>query len=234
MIKILELQFQYQSFQWVFSELISCKTDWFDLAVQGTLRGLLQHHSLNASVLRCSTFFTCQDRKSNHVLCRTRFPNVSLCGLRRRQTVRLSLVNYDLAPSYPLLLCKQEKPSPLLEGHLAVQQRPACENKAVSLCWKPGFHGLSVPLVGWGTSKKPVSRQGICNVSGKEGKWAGEQLQVRGWLWKGWQRGSGPGMSFPDGSSGEPIQPRASVSLACVGKTEKRPVWLEHTEEESG
>ena len=41
-------------------------------------------------------------------------------------------------------------------------------------------------------------------------------------------------MSFPDGSSGEPIQPRASVSLACVGKTEKRPVWLEHTEEESG
>jgi len=34
-------------------------------------------------------------------------------------------------------------------------------------------------------SKEPVSRQGVCNVPGKEGKWAGKRLQVRGWLWKG-------------------------------------------------
>ena len=32
--------------------------DWFDLlAAQGTLKSLLQHHSLKASVLRCSAFF---------------------------------------------------------------------------------------------------------------------------------------------------------------------------------
>ena len=32
--------------------------DWFELlAVQGTLNSLLQHHSLKASVLRCSAFF---------------------------------------------------------------------------------------------------------------------------------------------------------------------------------
>ena len=37
------------------SGLISFKIDWFDLlAVQGTLKSLLQHHSLKASVLRCS------------------------------------------------------------------------------------------------------------------------------------------------------------------------------------
>ena len=35
--------------------------DWFDLlAVQGTLKSLLQHHSSKASILRCSAFFTVQ------------------------------------------------------------------------------------------------------------------------------------------------------------------------------
>ena len=39
------------------SGLISFRTDWFDLhAVQGTLKNLLQHHSLKASVLRHSVF----------------------------------------------------------------------------------------------------------------------------------------------------------------------------------
>ena len=39
--------------------LISFRMDWFDLlAVQGTLRSLLQHHSSKASILRCSAFFT--------------------------------------------------------------------------------------------------------------------------------------------------------------------------------
>ena len=44
-----------------YSGLISFKTDWFDLlAVQGTLKSLLQHHSLKASVLPCSAFFMVQ------------------------------------------------------------------------------------------------------------------------------------------------------------------------------
>ena len=35
--------------------------DWLDLlAVQGTLKSLLQHHSSEASILRCSAFFTVQ------------------------------------------------------------------------------------------------------------------------------------------------------------------------------
>ena len=41
-----------------YSELISFRMDWLDLfAVQGTLKGLLQHHSLKTSILRSSAFF---------------------------------------------------------------------------------------------------------------------------------------------------------------------------------
>ena len=40
-----------------YSGLISFRMDWLDLlAVQGTLKSLLQHHSSKASVLRCSAF----------------------------------------------------------------------------------------------------------------------------------------------------------------------------------
>ena len=43
------------------SGLISFKIDWFDLlAVQGTLKSLLQHHSSKASILQCSAFFKVQ------------------------------------------------------------------------------------------------------------------------------------------------------------------------------
>ena len=41
--------------------LISFKMDWLDLlAVQGTLKSLLQHHSSKASILCCSAFFAVQ------------------------------------------------------------------------------------------------------------------------------------------------------------------------------
>ena len=44
-----------------YSGLISFRIDWFDLlAVQGTLKSLLQHHSSKVSVLQCSAFFTVQ------------------------------------------------------------------------------------------------------------------------------------------------------------------------------
>ena len=56
--------------------LISFRTDWLDLlAVQGTLKSLLQHHSSKASILRRSAFFTVQlssqsirDHWKNHSL----------------------------------------------------------------------------------------------------------------------------------------------------------------------
>ena len=44
-----------------YSGLMSFRIDWFDLlAVQGTLKSLLQHHSSKASFLWCSAFFTVQ------------------------------------------------------------------------------------------------------------------------------------------------------------------------------
>ena len=44
-----------------YSGLISFMIDWLDLlAVQGTLKSLLQHHNSKASVLQCSAFFMVQ------------------------------------------------------------------------------------------------------------------------------------------------------------------------------
>ena len=43
-----------------YSGLISFRIDWFDLAVQRTLKSLLQHHSSKASVLQHSAFFIVQ------------------------------------------------------------------------------------------------------------------------------------------------------------------------------
>ena len=44
-----------------YSGLISFRMDWLDLlAVQGSLKSLLQHHSSKASILQCSAFFIVQ------------------------------------------------------------------------------------------------------------------------------------------------------------------------------
>ena len=43
-----------------YSGLISSRIDWFDLAVQGTLKSLLQHYNSKASILRRSVFFIVQ------------------------------------------------------------------------------------------------------------------------------------------------------------------------------
>ena len=44
-----------------YSELVSFRSDWFDLlAAQGTLKSFLQHHSLKTSFLRCLSFFMVQ------------------------------------------------------------------------------------------------------------------------------------------------------------------------------
>ena len=56
---------EYWSFNFSISSeylgLISFRMDWLDLlAIQGTLKSLLQHHSSKASILQCSAFFTVQ------------------------------------------------------------------------------------------------------------------------------------------------------------------------------
>ena len=59
--------------------LISFRMDWLDLlAIQGTLKSLLQHHSSKASILRLSAFFTVQ---LSHPYMTTGKPlQVSKCG----------------------------------------------------------------------------------------------------------------------------------------------------------
>ena len=62
--------------------LISFRIDWFDpLAVQGTLKSLLQHHSWKASFLQCSAFFMVQlshpCMNTGKTIALTRWPFVS-------------------------------------------------------------------------------------------------------------------------------------------------------------
>jgi len=58
--EVLEFQLQNQSYQWT-PRTISPRMDWMDLlAVQGTLKSLLQHHSSKASIPWHSAFFIVQ------------------------------------------------------------------------------------------------------------------------------------------------------------------------------
>ena len=58
--KVLEFQLQYQSFQWIFrTDLLQDGVVGY-LAVQETLKSLLQHHSSKASIIWCSAFCVCQ------------------------------------------------------------------------------------------------------------------------------------------------------------------------------
>ena len=55
-----------------YSELISFRMDWLDfLAVQGTLKSLLQHHSSKALILCCSDFFIVQLSHPNMTIGKT-------------------------------------------------------------------------------------------------------------------------------------------------------------------
>ena len=72
--KVLEFQLQHQSFQWTHPGLISFRMDWLDLlAVHGTLKSLLQHHSSKASssalsFLHSPTLTSIHDHWKNHSL----------------------------------------------------------------------------------------------------------------------------------------------------------------------
>ena len=97
--KVLELQLQHQSFQWILNEysgLISFRIDWLDLlAIQGTLKSFLQHDSSKASILWRSVYFMVQltslhDYWKNHS-----FDYMDLC--------RLSDVS---AFSYAIWICR--------------------------------------------------------------------------------------------------------------------------------
>ena len=67
--------------------LISFRIDWLDLlAVQGTLKRLLQHHSSTASILWCSAFFTVQFSHPYMTTALTRWTFVGKTTALTRQT----------------------------------------------------------------------------------------------------------------------------------------------------
>ena len=90
--------------------LISFRMDWLDLlAVQGTLKSLLQHHSSKASILRrshihtlkCYVSFCCTTKQISHmylssVLDPTPFPKSGSC--RSPQSTELSSLCYTAGP----------------------------------------------------------------------------------------------------------------------------------------
>ena len=59
--KVLELQLQHQTFQWIFRvDFLWDWLVWSPWSLQGTLKNLLQHHSLKASIPQHSAFFVIQ------------------------------------------------------------------------------------------------------------------------------------------------------------------------------
>ena len=75
--KVLKLQLQHPFNE--YSGLISFRIDWFDiLAVQRTLKSLLQHHSSKASILGHLAFFMVQ-LTSIHLLEKPEFDYADLC-----------------------------------------------------------------------------------------------------------------------------------------------------------
>ena len=73
-----------------YSWMIYFRIDWFDLlAVQGTLKSLLQHHTPKASVLRCSAFFM---DKTSHP------------SMTTGKTITLTLINYMSFSSLILMI----------------------------------------------------------------------------------------------------------------------------------
>ena len=63
-----------------YSGLVSFRMDWLDLlAVQRTLKSLLQHHSSKASILRCSAFFIVQLSHPHMTSGKHSFDDMDLC-----------------------------------------------------------------------------------------------------------------------------------------------------------
>ena len=75
-----------------YTGLTSFMIDWFDfLAVQGTLKSLLQHHSLKASILWCSAFLIVQLSQAMIVSCNSVYFLCSTKGSHFRVYLRVHL-----------------------------------------------------------------------------------------------------------------------------------------------
>ena len=100
-----------------YSELISFRIDRFDLlALQGTLKSLLQHHSFKASILQCSAFFMVQLSHSYMTTGKTALTRGTLVGkvMSLLLNVLSSLVIAFLPRSKCLLISWLQSPSAVI------------------------------------------------------------------------------------------------------------------------
>ena len=79
------------------SGLITSRMDWLDLlAVQGTLKSLLQHHSSKSSILQCSAFFIVQLSHPYMTTGKTRSPQLGASvSLRRARLIQACSVGAE-------------------------------------------------------------------------------------------------------------------------------------------
>ena len=98
-----------------YSGLISFRIDWFDLlAVQRTLKSILQHHSSKASILRHSAFFMVQ---LSHLHMTTGFDYTDLCCQSDASAFLIHCLGFVLAflpRSKHLLLSRLKSPSTMI------------------------------------------------------------------------------------------------------------------------
>ena len=134
--------------------LISFRMDWLDLlAVQGTLKSLLQHHSSKASILRCSAFFT--DHLSHpymttgKAIALTRWTFVGkLISLLFNMLSRLVIT--FLPRSKRLLIAQLQSPSAVILEHKNI----VCHCFPIYFPWVMGQDGMI--FVFWMLSFKPT------------------------------------------------------------------------------
>ena len=122
-----------------YSGLISFKIDWFDLlAVQGTLKSLLQHHSLKASILQHSAFFM-----------------VQLSHLYMTTGETITLIVCTFVSKVRSLLLKT-----LSRFDIAILPR----SKHLLISWLQSHCPLSVCIYVWGFPGGSDGKESACNV----------------------------------------------------------------------
>ena len=154
--RILELQ--HQSLQWIYSELISFRVDWFDLlALQRTLKSHLQHHSSKASILYRSAFFMVQH---SHPYM-TNGKNIAL--MRRTFVSKVMSLLFNMLSRLAIASLPREKPlliSWLHSPSAVILEPKKIKSVSVSIVSPSICHAVMGPdaviLVFWMLSFKPA------------------------------------------------------------------------------
>ena len=148
--------------------LISFRMDWLDLlAVQGTLKSLLQHHSSKASIFRHSAFFTVQlshaymTTGKTIALTKRTFVGKVMSLLFNMLSMLSRLVITFLPRSKRLLISWLQSPSAVILEPPKINSATA-STVSQSICHEPSSKSLQTINIGKGVEKREHS----CTVGG--------------------------------------------------------------------